>query len=480
MSTQSISATGGTNGAPVQIQGLASGLNTSQIITQLMSLDQAPITNLTNQQNALTGINNTLTSIQSGLQGLVSDAQALGDPSLYALTQTITSGNSALVSATATSSTGVGAVTGGYSIAVSQLATSSQQAFTYTSQAAANTITIDGNSYNLAANATSQDLANAVNNDPNGTVWAAVTNASTGAVVFSSRTTGAATSFNASGNTGLVASGGQQAGQDALYSINGGATQNSASNTLTSAIPGVSLTLNGVNGVSSGGYTTSNNPVTVTVGSPAPSASAIQSAITQFVKDYNSVVSTIQGQTNTQPSSSADPSLPTLFGDLQLGSLLNSMRTAMYTPGAGLPTGMASLADLGISTGAASGSGTPSQDSINGMLTVNTATLTAALQNNPNGVKAVLQSFAQSFSSLVNNVAAPGGTLDSRIQGDSAEISDMSNRITSMNAALAVKQQTLQNEFNAMEVAMSNSQSQSSWLTGQVASLSANSSTSKS
>jgi hypothetical protein len=42
------------------------------------------------------------------------------------------------------------------------------------------------------------------------------------------------------------------------------------------------------------------------------------------------------------------------------------MRTAMYRPGAGLPSGMAALSDIGISTGAASGSSPFSQDSVSG------------------------------------------------------------------------------------------------------------------
>src|SRR5208282_4009172 len=99
----------------------------------------------------------------------------------------------------------------------------------------------------------------------------------------------------------------------------------------------------------------------------------------------------------------------TLYGDDELTSLLSNMRELMYTPGAGLPSGMASLADLGISTGAPTG-GEPTQSSLSGALTVNASTLAAAIQSNPTGVQQVLSSFATSFQSLVNADAGPGGT----------------------------------------------------------------------
>ena len=49
----------------LQITGLASGLNTNQIISEEMSIYQQPVTNLQNQQTGLTTMNKELTSIQS-------------------------------------------------------------------------------------------------------------------------------------------------------------------------------------------------------------------------------------------------------------------------------------------------------------------------------------------------------------------------------------------------------------------------------
>jgi flagellar hook-associated protein 2 len=356
-------------------------------------------------------------------------------------------------------------VTGGYEVAVTALASSAQKTYSFASPSSADTVTIDGHQYNLAAGATVQDLANAVNGDSNGTAWAAVTNSNT--IVFSDRATGSHTgsylSVTDSGSALTFQSGAD--GQNASYSINGGTAQSSSSNTVTSAIPGVTLTLSGITG---------STPATVTVGAPAPNATSIQSAVATFVKAYNSIIDQITAQTSQKPVS-GDPTQGTLFGDQELGSILSSMRTAMYTPNTSLASGFQSLADIGITTGAGSGSATPSQDSIAGKLTINSTTLAAAIQSNPSNVEKLLQSFGQSFSSLVNAEAAPGGSIDARIQGDTSEISAIGNQIDNMNAALQVKQHALQAQFTAMEVALSNSQSQGSWLSGQLASLSANS-----
>src|SRR5271167_226907 len=104
MSTTPVSSTSGSvstlPGQPTQITGLASGLDTNSIISALMAVDQAPVTNLTNQENGLTTQDTQLSSIQTALQTVASNAQALGDPTLFGLSQTVTSSESTIVGAT--------------------------------------------------------------------------------------------------------------------------------------------------------------------------------------------------------------------------------------------------------------------------------------------------------------------------------------------------------------------------------------------
>jgi flagellar hook-associated protein 2 len=469
---------------PMQVTGLASGLDTNAIVQALMATQQQQVTNLQNQQTGLTAMNTQLTSIQSALQKVAADAQALGSPSLFALTQTISSTNSTLVGATATSSNG--AVVGGYQVSVSALASASQKTYSFTSQSSANTVTIDGQQISLAAGANADDLVNAVNSNSNLDVWATVTQEASGntpaQIVFSDRQTGEPSGSNyiqVSDTAGaLTDTGNDVPGTDAAYTINGGATQYSSSNTISGAslggttqptqgqgatqtIPGVTLSLNGVTG---------SSPVTVTVGTPAPSTTNIQTAVQQFVTDYNSAITMIQTQLTQTPSSS-DPTQGTLFGDQDLQQLLSNMRDQMDATVGGLTGNMSSMLDAGISTGAASGTAAPSQSAISGDLTLDATTLTQALTNNATAVHQMLQSWSISFSSMVNNEAAPGGTIDTRLQGDDTQSNYLATQISNMQAANAQQQSELVQEFANMEAALSSSQSTSSWLTSQLNSL---------
>ncbi|HEX3834917.1 MAG TPA: flagellar filament capping protein FliD [Solirubrobacteraceae bacterium] len=466
MSTSSVSSSTSSSGlsslggnAPLQITGLASGLDTNQIITELMSIQQQPITNLQNQESGLTALNTQLTSVQTSLQTLANDAMALMDPSLFQTSQQVTSSDTTRVSAT--SSTGAGI--GGYQVSVSQMANSAQRTFTWSSPTSNDAITIDGHQETITAGESIQDFVASINSDQNATVYAAATDS--GTVVLSDRATGNTGSSYIqvadSGGALTEQTGKARAGQDAVYSVDGvGGT--SSSNTVTGAIAGVTLTLNGV--------TTTSGPVTVNVSPPAPSSSNISAAIQQFVTDYNSTISSIQTQLAQAPSSS-DPTQGTLFGDSELSDLLSSMRTAMYTSVSGLSSGMSNMIDLGVSTGATSGSGAPSASSIAGNLTLNATTLTNALAANPTGVQQVLEGWANSFASVVKPASDPAGTIDQRIQGDTSQISLLDQRISDMQSALADKQTQLTNQFAALEAVLSQNQSESSWLTSQIAAL---------
>lgn len=448
-------------GAPIQITGLASGLDTNSIIQKLIAIQKLPITALTNQQTGLQAKNTQLASIQTAMQSLAVASQALADPSLFTNTQTATSTNASRVSASTIS--GQGAVVGGYQVGVSALASSAQRTYTFTSPAAADTVSIDGQAISLAAGASLKDLVSAVNSNKNASVWATATDANT--LVLSDRATGNNASYiqvtdpggSIAEQTSLA-----QAGQNASFTINNGAPQSSQSNTVTTAIPGVTLNLNGT--------TTAAGPETINVSSPAPSTQSVQTATQAFVTSYNSVIQQIQTQLAQKPSAS-DPTVGTLFGDPSLKSLLSSMRQMMYTADSTLPAGLASMGDLGVSTGAATGSLAPSQSAISGQLTLDASALATALTSNATGVRDVLTSWSIPFTKIVNDEAASGGAISSRITGESGQISDLGQRITSLNSLLTDKQNTLTAQFAALEGALSQSQSMSTWLTSQISSL---------
>jgi flagellar hook-associated protein 2 len=479
----SLSSLGSTSS--LQITGLASGLNTNAVVQALMAAQQQQVTNLQNQQSGITALNKQLTSIQTALQTVADDAQALGSPTLFSTSQTISSTNPTLVGATATGSNG--AVVGSYQIAVTALASASQRTFLFSSPASADTVTIDGHDTNLAAGASAQDFVNAINSDKNATVWATVTGTdpSTGKsqVVLSERNTGqpaTPTGFVTVTNDSQGALSEQtqyaSAGTNAAYSINGGAPQTSTSNTIsgvaiaspnsgtpgaTQTIPGVSLSLNALTG---------SVPITVTVGAPAPSTQNIQTAVQKFITDYNSAITQIQTQIN-QPPSHSDPTQGTLYNDSDLRNLLSSMRQQMTQTLSGLTGSYHSMLQIGVSTGSTTGTGAISASSLAGDLTLDTNALTTALTTDSTSVHQMMQSWSIKFSGLVDLEAGPGGTMSTRIQTDTSRNSFLATQIANLQEANQVKQTQLIKEFAAMEAALSQNQSTSSWLTNQLAAL---------
>jgi len=458
------SSSSGALGVPINITGLGSGLDTNAIISALMAVEREPVTRMSNEQAKLQAQQQQLQSIQSSLQQLAFSAAEFSLPSVFETSQTVTSSEPTRVSAT----TSAGAGPGGHEVTVTQLANSSQRTFSFVSPTAEDKITIDGQEIAVKAGASSQDLADTINSDSEATVYAAVLDS--GTLVLSNRSTGATGAefikVSDSGGTLTEVAGSAREGKNAEYAIDGVAGT-SASNTITNAIPGVSLSLNGL---------TSTDPVTINVAPPAPSASAIQAQVQSFVNLYNSTIGAIQKQLTTKPPTSpttAELGVGSLFGDNELSSLLNRLRQSMYEPIAQLPAGMSSPADIGVTTGGPSGAGASSQASIEGQLTVNATTLANAIQSNPAGVEKMLQSWSQEFQSVVNDEAQPGGSIEARITGDTSQISELGRQMSTLNELLNERQKALQATYAKLEGVISQNQSQASWLASQTTSLNA-------
>ncbi|MGA9875591.1 MAG: flagellar filament capping protein FliD [Solirubrobacteraceae bacterium] len=462
MSTLSVNSTAG---SPLAITGLASGLDTSSIISALMAVEREPVTRLTDEQEKLQAQQQQLQSVQSSLQQLALAASEFSMPSLFETSQTVTSSEPTRVSA----ATSTGAGIGGYEVEVKQLANSAQRTFTFTSPAAEDTITIDGNQFTLKAGETAKELASSINSDSGATVYAAVLES--GTLVLSDRATGNTgeefIKVSDPGGALVEKAGTAKEGKDAEYTIDGVAGS-SSSNTVTNAIAGVTLTLNGL---------TTTGPVTIDVQAPGASVSAVEAQVKSFIKLYNSTVEAIQKQLATKPivkpEKASEFGTGTLFGDFELESLLANVRQTMYEPIAGLSAEMSSPANIGISTGAASGGGATSQSAIEGQLTLNSTKFAEALQSNPAGVQQMLQKWSQGLQSTLDGVAEPGGTLEARVNGDAGQITQLTSQIDNMNEMLTEREKALQNTYAELESAISKNTSQADWLTSQEASLTA-------
>ena len=447
-------------GQPISITGLASGIETSAIIKALVAAEQVPITHLTTQQEKLQAQQEELRSLQSTLQQLSYAVQEFSLPSLFESTQTATSSDPSLLGVLATP----GAAVGGYQVEVTQLANAAQRSFTFASPTAEEAITIDGTEFKIAAGATAKELATKINSSGAADVYAAVEGGET--IVLSNRATGETGGEFIKVTSGAALTekvGTAREGQDAEYAVDGVAGR-SASNTLTEAIAGVTLTLTGV--------TTVSGPVTVDVQPPTASTSAIESRLQAFVKLYNSTVETLQKQLTTKPvagaSNAKEYAIGTVFGDTELMGVVSRMRSAMYEAVAGLPAGMTNPLDIGLGTAVNTSSGSnDSPSAIEGLISLEPAKLASAVAENPEAVQKMLAGWSKNLQAAIAAAAEPGGGLASRIEGDEAQVTQLKSRITTMNEALTEREKSLVATYAALEAALAKNDAELSWLSEQ-------------
>ncbi len=449
-----------TAGAPITISGLASGLNTSSIIAALMGVEREPVVHLTDEQAKLSAEQTQLMSFQGSLQQLSFAAAEFILPSLYESSQSVTSSEPTRVEA----SVNGGAPVGGYEVEVTQLANSAQRTFTFASPSSEEAITIDGQEFKLQSGESAKALASAINASGSATVYAAVLEGET--IVLSNRATGSTGGafIEVKGAALSEKAGTAKEGVDAEYTIDG-VKETSSSNTVSNAIAGVTLTLTGL---------TPQGPVTIDVRPPGVSASAVEAQMQSFVKLYNSTVGAIQAQLSTKspvrPHTAGEFATGTLFQDQELTGLLNSMRATMYEPVAGLPDGMSSPYDIGVSTGAPTG-GQASQSSIEGQLTLDPTKLAEVIKSNPEGVEQMLGQWSQKLQGLLNEAAQPGGAIETRANGDAAQVTQLTTQINNLNELLAQREKALQATYAELEAVISRNTSQSSWLSQQTEAL---------
>jgi flagellar hook-associated protein 2 len=446
----------------IQLSGLASGLDTDAVISQLMSIESQPRTRVARQQVAIQARQDALRSVDTKLSNLKLAASDLRSAALWTPTQTVASANESVLTARRLA----GAAPGGYPVTVATLA--SADARTYDWTAAAGDLTVayeaDGVAATKAFDLTGQTLDEAVatiNGASDSPVWAVNVG---GKLSLSRRETGdhAAWGFDASG-AALGALTSSRDGSNATYSVAGDATAYSShTNVATAGLPGLELTLRSV------------GTATVTVSPPTADPEALTTKLKAFVSAYNDAVDLVRGKLTEKrvadPQSDADARLGVLFGDPTLGGLLSRLRQTISEAG---------LDGLGVRVAS---SGAPnSPDALAGKLTFDQDAFDAAWAADPLAVKAKLGSpeapgFAQELEGDLDPFTRAGdGLLDSRVSDADRELSYVKETLARIDARLQSREDLLRKQFTALESALSRSQAQSSDLASQLAALSANS-----
>src|SRR4051794_28634390 len=124
--------------AGIQLSGLASGMDTEGMITQLMALERTPETRWSQQKTISQTKEQALKDVLSRIKNLQTNANDLKSVTTWLPTQTVDTGDATKLTATATA----GAAPGSYSLSVSQLATSDQWGFKYTAPTADTSFTV--------------------------------------------------------------------------------------------------------------------------------------------------------------------------------------------------------------------------------------------------------------------------------------------------------------------------------------------------
>lgn len=342
--------------------GLGSGLDTGAIVKALVDSDKAA---KQGQIDRATKINTSnisgIGTLKSLLATFQSTLKALGSTTTPQFTGvSATSANTSALTVTA----GNSAVSGTYTVDVTQLATSSKVATAAFAGGASSavetgtlTISQGGTDYTLdiPADSTLQSVRDAINSkySSSGLTANIVTDSFGSRLVVGSTKTGAGNDISLSGVASLAAdgsvamaspptatsSGSLGFAKDAIFSVDG-LEMTSPTNKLDNVVSGLSMTL----------LVKDTGPTVVTV---ATNADGLKASIQKFVDAYNAVAKAVTSLTKPTTDAEGNSVPAALTGDSLPRSLLAAIRAPLSETGAG--DKLTVLSQLGITTNQTTG-----------------------------------------------------------------------------------------------------------------------------
>ncbi|HEX8973764.1 flagellar filament capping protein FliD [Oryzihumus sp.] len=272
---------------------------------------------------------------------------------------------------------------------------------------------------------------------------------------LTSTTTGAASDVTLSSGAFSTASGlgamtQLTAGQDTVLHVGTGAGAydvTSSTNAVSSLLPGVTITALKAD---------PNTSVTVNV---ASNSSGMADKMQALVDSANAVLSFINRNSAYDPSSkTAQPFL---------GNSMTS-QLAQKIAGAVIGTSTSTPAMFGVSV------------QKDGTLAFDRTAFLNAYAANPSGVQSTMTTMAQSISDQAKQASDPlDGYITAQITSEQGIAKDYTDQIAAFEDRMTLKQQSLQQQYAALETSLGQLQSQSQWLSGQLGSLMTTSTSSK-
>jgi flagellar hook-associated protein 2 len=441
------------NGA---FSGKTTGIDVASVVSQLMALQRQPETQMQQQQTGIQNQVTALSAISSALSNLSSSVNNLKD-SFGALSQkSVTSSQPAMVTASAAYS----APTGNHTITVTHLATVSSSysatEFGSSDSLAGKTIKVTygdpqtstkADSIQIPSDATSlQQVVNFINSSNNNfSVSASLLTDSGGTrLVLNSKSGGATGNLTLSGDVAFTAG---TAGVDAQLSVDGVPVV-SATNTITGALPGVTLTLTSAEAAT---------PVQINVAADTTEAA---SAISSFIDAYNAVLKDINAQYIADSSGNEGA----LASDSALRVVQSQLLDAVSFSANGLGQ-YVNLQSLGI------------EMQNDGTLQLNTSVMSDTLTNHYSEFQNFFQSIStQGFGQSVGNTLlhltdVTEGPLQVDINSLKATNSDLTNQINAFEDRMTNVQQQLLKQYSNINALLRQYPQQIQEITAQLGSL---------
>lgn len=403
------------------MSGLASGIPTDEIIAKIMAYRQRPVELLKGQRDALSEKLKAWQNVNARLLAVRLSASQLASASAF---QTLAAASSNPDALTATAS--AGAPAGTYTLKVlsvaraHQLGSDQRFADTTTTSIGTGAITITNTATGAATYVyipegaghleAVRDAINASGAD----VFASIVNDGSGSnpyrLLITSKTTGTAGAIqietSLSGGTGLSFAGPDSvvtAASNARVQIGAGGTPivvESSTNTITSALPGLTLNVKGV----------SASEFTLTV---SRDNDAIVQKVQDLVKAYNDFVDYIK------EVASYDVELKKggpLLGEFGLQSITSDLSSVLVRSVSGLQPAMSALSSVGVRMASS------------GKLVVNEAELRAKLESDPSGVSALFARSGTATDPSIRFLSATSATQESNGSGWAVQITRLATQ----------------------------------------------------
>ena len=437
------------------ISGLASGLDTATIVSQLMQLEAVPQSRLRTKVSTQESAVKVLQDLNTKLAALTAKAEALAGSSAWSPVTATSSSDKVTVTTTSGATATSLAFTVESTAKAHQVVHSRAAALTDVVVTGGTTVRVarpDGTSVDVeTGDGTLKGLLTAINADSSLGLRATTIQDGSGLhrLRVESVTAGSASDFslvNGDGSALLGAADVIADGSDAVLRLGANTTITSASNQFADLVPGVTITLS------------PDTPAGTSVVSNVSTDSAKVSAdVKALVEALNAVLTEIDTATKV---GGVGTSVGPLGGDSGLRAIRDQLVNTLYSSAG---TGLASV---GV------------QLDRSGKFAFDEKAFAGAYAADPVGTAAqftaapVASGDADRLAKAADRAGDPfTGAVSGAIKGRKDAIERLNDDIDRWDTRLELRRTTLTRQYTALETALGRMNSQSSWLAGQISSL---------